>query len=107
VKKLQSLDKSFTVIPDPKKVPLSKKCKFYVSSVPIELDLGFQEVLSAAQAKGHVSVDEVASLPNWSKERAKQALRSMVQDGMCLIDKGDRAGVVLYWFPVLSTQLDL
>ena len=102
VKKLQSLDNSFTVIPDPKKVSSSKKATFYVSSVPRELDLSFQEVLSAAQGKGCVSRSELAALPHWGAERAKQTLAAMVQEGVCLVDEGDRSGETLFWFPVLS-----
>lgn len=102
MKKLQSLDRSFTVIPDPKKVPSSKKATFYVSSVPRELDLSFQEVLAAAQGPGYVSRAALAALPHWGPERAKQTLAAMVQEGVCLVDEGDASGATLFWFPVLS-----
>jgi EAP30/Vps36 family len=103
VKKLEILDKSFQVIPDPKKVSSSskKRTKFYVSSVPREIDMAFQDVLQAAQGKGYVAQAELAQLPMWSAERAKLTLLSMVQEGVCMIDDGDAGGQTLYWFPVL------
>lgn len=102
VKKLQVLDKSFTVIPDPKKVANKKDTKFYVSSVPREVDMGFQDVFQAAHGKGWVSRQQLAQLPMWNDERAKQQLQAMVQEGVCMIDRGDPSGHVLYWFPVLA-----
>jgi hypothetical protein len=102
VKKLQVLDKSFTVIPDPNKVASKKDTTFYISSVPREVDMGFQDVFQAAHEKGWLSQQQLAQLPMWSDERAKQQLRAMVQEGICMIDRGDSSGHVLYWFPVLA-----
>jgi EAP30/Vps36 family len=104
VKKLEILDKSFTVIPDPAKVANKKGTKFYVSSVPREIDMAFQDVFQAAQGQGCVSQPALAQLPKWSAERAKLTLGSMVQEGVCMVDEGDPTGETLYWFPVLSEQ---
>lgn len=102
VKKLQGLDRSFTVIPDPKKVAVGKGTTFYISSVPRELDTSFQDVFQAAHSKGFVAAAELAALPHWGEERAKQALQAMLAEGVCMLDSGAPDGVPLYWFPVVA-----
>ena len=102
VKKLQGLDRSFSVIPDPKKVSNKKGTTFYVSSVPRELDTSFQDVFQAAHGKGFVAQRELSALPQWSEERAKQALRAMLAEGVCMLDEGDPSGDLLYWFPAVE-----
>jgi hypothetical protein len=101
VKKLETLDKSFTVIPDPKRTSDKKHTSFYVSSVPREIDMAFQDVLQAAGAKCYVARDELAGLPHWNVERARLTLAQMVQQGVCMIDEGAPNGRTLFWFPVL------
>jgi EAP30/Vps36 family len=99
VGKLQALDKSFTVIPDPKKLKNKKRTTFYVNSVPRELDMNIHDVLEMAREKGYVTIDALEARPTWTRRRAELALESMIKDGTCLIDDGDPSGQRLFWFP--------
>lgn len=99
VNKLQALDTSFTVIPDPKKVQSKKGCVFYVNSVPRELDMNVHDVLNAAGDAGFVTLEQLASRPTWTTRRAELALQTMIKEGTCLVDDGHPQGVRLFWFP--------
>lgn len=99
VSKLQALDNSFTVIPNPKKVQSKKGCVFYINSVPRELEMNVHDVLDAAGDAGFVTLEQLAARPTWTTRRAELALQAMIKDGTCLIDDGDPRGVRLFWFP--------
>jgi EAP30/Vps36 family len=112
VSKLQALDRSFTVTPDPKKVRRGRGARFYINSVPREVDSNLQDILDAATAAaanrggvgGCVTLEELAARPTWTGTRAELALQAMVQDGTCMVDDGDPSGERLFWFPVLAQQ---
>jgi EAP30/Vps36 family len=117
VSKLQALDSSFTVTPDPKKVPFKflksggKGVKFYINSVPREVNSNLQDVLAAAAdmftggfSGGFLTLEGLSARPTWTRTRAELALQSMIQDGTCMIDDGDPTGERLFWLPVLAQQ---
>lgn len=95
VKKLRSLDKSFSVVRGAHGT--------FVSSVPRELDADLPEVLAAAEATGYVSVRSLSERPQWTPARAELALQGMLKEGTCMIDDGGPGGQRLYWFPVLAS----
>ena len=101
MRKLEALDASFTVIPDPGKSGLRKGVKYFVNSVPREVDMAFQDVLQAAQPQGCVAARDLAQLPMWGTARAELILSQMVQEGVCMVDEGDPSGHTLFWFPAI------
>lgn len=99
VGKLQALDNSFTVIPDPKKVKSKNGVTFYVNSVPRELDMNLHDVLGLAKDTGCFTLEQLAEKPSWTRRRAELALEAMIKDGTCMIDNGSPDGVRLFWIP--------
>lgn len=106
VNKLQALDNSFSVIPNPKKVQSKKGTVFYINSVPRELEMNVHDILDTAGDAGHITLEQLASRPTWTTRRAELALQSMIKDGTCLIDDGDPRGIRLFWFPSAGTLDD-
>ena len=107
VSKLQALDKSFTVLPDPKKVKTKKGVTFYVNSVPRELDMNLHDVLGLAKDSGYVTLEQLAAKPSWTHRRAELVLEAMIKDGTCLIDDGASDGIRLFWFPSSAGGMDV
>jgi ESCRT-II complex subunit VPS22 len=107
VGKLQALDRSFTVIPDPKSVKSKKGVTFYVNSVPREMDMNLHDILGLARETGCITLEQLASTPTWTRRRAELALESMIKDGTCLIDNGAPDGVRLFWFPSSATGVEV
>lgn len=99
VKKLQALDNSFSVIPNPKVVQSKKGTVFYINSVPRELEMNVHDILDAAGHAGHITLEQLAARPTWTMRRAELALQAMIKDGTCLIDDGDQRGIRMFWFP--------
>ncbi|KAH1197471.1 Vacuolar protein sorting-associated protein 22 1 [Glycine soja] len=76
--------------------------KKLVRSVPTELNKDHNEILELAQAQGFVTVDEVERRLSWSSGRAIDALDTLLDEGLAMIDDGDKDGRRRYWFPCVS-----
>jgi len=74
-----------------------------VRSVPTELNKDHNEILELAQAQGFVTVEEVARRLSWSSGRATDALETLLDEGLAMIDDGHRDGKRRYWFPCVSS----
>ncbi|KAL3355734.1 hypothetical protein AABB24_016752 [Solanum stoloniferum] len=95
ISKLKVLGSGFEVITVGKKK--------LVRSVPTELNKDHNEILELAQAQGFVTVDEVQRCLNWSSGRATDALETLLEEGLAMIDDGHRDGKRRYWFPCVSS----
>lgn len=73
-----------------------------VRSVPTELNKDHNEILELAQAQGFVTVDEVERRLSWTSGRAIDALDTLLDEGLAMIDDGHRDGIRRYWFPCVS-----
>ncbi|KAI4306080.1 hypothetical protein L6164_029389 [Bauhinia variegata] len=94
ISKLKVLGSGFEVI--------SVGKKKLVRSVPTELNKDHNEILELAQAQGFVTVDEVERRLSWTSGRAIDALDTLLDEGLAMIDDGHRDGRRRYWFPCIS-----
>ncbi|XP_062105584.1 vacuolar protein sorting-associated protein 22 homolog 1-like [Humulus lupulus] len=76
--------------------------KKLVRSVPTELNKDHNEILELAQAQGFVTIDEVERRLSWTTGRATDALDTLLDEGLAMIDDGHRDGKRQYWFPCVS-----
>lgn len=76
--------------------------KKLVRSVPTELNKDHNEILDLAQAQGFVTVEEVERRLSWSARRAIDALDTLLEEGLAMIDDGHKDGKRRYWFPCVS-----
>ncbi|KAG6790629.1 hypothetical protein POTOM_006788 [Populus tomentosa] len=74
-----------------------------VRSVPTELNKDHNEILELAQAQGFVTVDELERRLSWTTGRATDALDTLLDEGLAMIDDGHRDGKRRYWFPCVSS----
>ncbi|KAJ6966726.1 vacuolar protein sorting-associated protein 22 [Populus alba x Populus x berolinensis] len=74
-----------------------------VRSVPTELNKDHNEILELAQAQGFVTVDELERRLSWTSGRATDALDTLLDEGLAMIDDGHRDGKRRYWFPCVSS----
>ncbi|KAL8046393.1 hypothetical protein ABFX02_08G174900 [Erythranthe guttata] len=95
ISKLKVLGNGFEVI------SLGKKK--LVRSVPTELNKDHNEILELAQGQGFVTVDEVERRLSWSSGRATDALETLLEEGLAMIDDGHKDGKRRYWFPCVSS----
>ncbi|KAG6385558.1 hypothetical protein SASPL_154394 [Salvia splendens] len=95
ISKLKVLGNGFEVI------SLAKKK--LVRSVPTELNKDHNEILELAQGQGFVTVDEVQRRLSWSSGRATDALETLLEEGLAMIDNGHKDGRSRYWFPCVSS----
>ncbi|ONK81937.1 uncharacterized protein A4U43_C01F34450 [Asparagus officinalis] len=95
INKLKVLGSGFEVI--------SVGKKKLVRSVPTELNKDHNEILELAQAHGYVLVEEVEKRFSWSSGRAIDALETLLEEGLAMIDDGHRDGKRRYWFPCVSS----
>ncbi|KAF3453491.1 hypothetical protein FNV43_RR03931 [Rhamnella rubrinervis] len=95
ISKLKVLGSGFEVI--------SVGKKKLVRSVPTELNKDHNEILELAQAQGFVTVDEVERRLSWTSGRASDALDTLLDEGLAMIDDGHRDGKRRYWFPCVSS----
>ncbi|KAL5735985.1 hypothetical protein ACOSP7_030446 [Xanthoceras sorbifolium] len=95
ISKLKVLGSGFEVI--------SVGKKKLVRSVPTELNKDHNQILELAQAQGFVTVDEVEKRLSWTSGRAIDALDTLLDEGLAMIDDGHRDGKRLYWFPCVSS----
>ncbi|KAH7544357.1 hypothetical protein JRO89_XS15G0154100 [Xanthoceras sorbifolium] len=77
--------------------------KKLVRSVPTVLNKDHNQILELAQAQGFVTVDEVERRLSWTSGRAIDALDTLLDEGLAMIDDGHRDGKRLYWFPCVSS----
>ncbi|XP_062118176.1 vacuolar protein sorting-associated protein 22 homolog 1 [Humulus lupulus] len=94
ISKLKVLGSGFEVI--------SVGRKKLVRSVPTELNKDHNEILELAQAQGFVTIDEVERRLSWTSGRATDALDTLLDEGLAMIDDGHRDGRRRYWFPCIS-----
>ncbi|MED6195321.1 hypothetical protein PIB30_036877 [Stylosanthes scabra] len=73
-----------------------------VRSVPTELNKDHNEILELAQAQGYVTVEEVERRLSWTSGRAIDALDTLLDEGLAMIDDGHQDGKRRYWFPCVS-----
>ncbi|KAK1583039.1 hypothetical protein Q3G72_020512 [Acer saccharum] len=95
ISKLKVLGSGFEVISIGKKK--------LVRSVPTELNKDHNQILELAQAQGFMTVDEVERRLSWTSGRAIDALDTLLDDGLAMIDDGHRDGKHRYWFPCVSS----
>ncbi|KAK4572733.1 hypothetical protein RGQ29_030955 [Quercus rubra] len=96
ISKLKVLGSGFEVI--------SVGKKKLVRSVPTELNKDHNEILELAQAQGFVTVEEVERRLSWTSGRAIDALDTLLDEGLAMIDDGHRDGKRRYWFPCVSSN---
>ncbi|KAL4619133.1 hypothetical protein ACB092_06G057900 [Castanea dentata] len=96
ISKLKVLGSGFEVI--------SVGKKKLVRSVPTELNKDHNEILELAQAQGYVTVEEVERRLSWTSGRAIDALDTLLDEGLAMIDDGHRDGKRRYWFPCVSSN---
>ncbi|KAK0599791.1 hypothetical protein LWI29_008673 [Acer saccharum] len=95
ISKLKVLGSGFEVI--------SVGKKKLVRSIPTELNKDHNQILELAQTQGFVTVDEVERRLSWTSGRAIDALDTLLDDGLAVIDDGHRDGKRRYWFPCVSS----
>ncbi|KAJ7963845.1 Vacuolar protein sorting-associated protein [Quillaja saponaria] len=95
ISKLKMLGSGFEVI--------SVGKRKLVRSVPTELNKDHNEILELSQAQGFVTVDEVERRLSWTSGRATDALDTLLEEGLAMIDNGHRDGRCRYWFPCASS----
>lgn len=95
ISKLKVLGSGFEVI--------SVGKKKLIRSVPTELNKDHNEILELAQAQGFVTVEEVERRLSWSTGRAIDALDTLLEEGLAMIDDGHKDGKRRYWFPCVSS----
>ncbi|KZV56415.1 vacuolar protein sorting-associated protein 221 [Dorcoceras hygrometricum] len=95
ISKLKVLGNGFEVI------SLGKKK--LVRSVPTELNKDHNEILELAQGLGYVTVDEVQRRLSWSSGRATDALETLLEECLAMVDDGHKDGKRRYWFPCVSS----
>lgn len=71
--------------------------KQYVRSVPGELSLDSNILISLAEGMGYVTKSQVLSLQGWDNLRADAALETLMADGLAMIDTQDLSGQQLFW----------
>ncbi|KAE8725496.1 Vacuolar protein sorting-associated protein 22-like protein 1 [Hibiscus syriacus] len=91
ISKLKTLGSGFEVI--------SAGKKKLVRSVPTELNKDHNAILELTQVQGYVTVDEVERRLSWTHGRAIDALDTLLDEGLAMIDDGHRDGRRRYWFP--------
>lgn len=74
-----------------------------VQSVPTELNKDHNAILELTQAKGFVTVDEVERRLSWTSGHAIDALDTLLDEGLAMIDDGHSDGKRRYWFPCESS----
>lgn len=74
-----------------------------VRSVPTELNKDHNAILELAQAQGFITVEEVERRLIWPSGHATDALETLLDEGLAMIDDGHRDGKCRYWFPCASS----
>ncbi|XP_059444646.1 vacuolar protein sorting-associated protein 22 homolog 1 isoform X2 [Corylus avellana] len=59
--------------------------------------------ISKLKAQGFVTVDEVERRLSWTSGRAIDALDTLLDEGLAMIDDGHKDGRRRYWFPCVSS----
>ncbi|XP_010433416.1 PREDICTED: vacuolar protein sorting-associated protein 22 homolog 1 [Camelina sativa] len=95
ISKLKVLGSGFEVITIGKKK--------LVRSVPTELNKDHNQILELAQGQGFVTVEEVQRRLSWTSGRVTDALETLLEEGLAMIDNGHKDGKCRYWFPCVSS----
>ncbi|XP_056682861.1 vacuolar protein sorting-associated protein 22 homolog 1 isoform X2 [Spinacia oleracea] len=95
ISKLKVLGSGFEVI--------SVGKKKLIRSVPTELNKDHNAILELAQGQGFVTVEEVESRLSWSAGRAIDALDTLLEASLAMIDDGHKDGKRRYWFLCVSS----
>jgi ESCRT-II complex subunit VPS22 len=95
ISKLKVLGSGFEVITIGKKK--------LVRSVPTELNKDHNQILELAQGQGFVIVEEVQRRLSWTSGRVIDALETLLEEGLAMIDNGHKDGKCRYWFPCVSS----
>ncbi|CAG7884482.1 vacuolar protein sorting-associated protein 22 homolog 1 [Brassica rapa] len=77
--------------------------KKLVRSVPTELNKDHNQILELAQGQGFVTVEEVQRRLSWTSGRVIDALETLLEEGLAMIDNGSKDGKCQYWFPCVSS----
>ncbi|KAI3862226.1 hypothetical protein MKX03_005535 [Papaver bracteatum] len=70
----------------------------------LKLNKDHNEILELAQAQGYVTVEEVERRFSWPSGRATDALETLLEEGLAMIDDGHRDCKRRYWFPCVSVS---
>nr|VDD49862.1 unnamed protein product [Brassica oleracea] len=95
ISKLKVLGSGFEVITIGKKK--------LVRSVPTELNEDHNQILELAQGQGFVTVEQVRRRLSWTSGRVIDALETLLEEGLAMIDNGIKDGKCQYWFPCVSS----
>ncbi|KAL0688609.1 hypothetical protein Bca4012_088286 [Brassica carinata] len=95
ISKLKVLGSGFEVITIGKKK--------LVRSVPTELNKDHNQILELAQGQGFVTVEQVRRRLSWTSGRVIDALETLLEEGLAMIDNGIKDGKCQYWFPCVSS----
>ncbi|CAN6922759.1 unnamed protein product, partial [Brassica oleracea] len=82
---------------------ISKLKKKLVRSVPTELNKDHNQILELAQGQGFVTVEQVQRRLSWASGRVIDALETLLEEGLAMIDNGIKDGKCQYWFPCVSS----
>ncbi|KAF3530697.1 hypothetical protein DY000_02038526 [Brassica cretica] len=74
-----------------------------VRSVPTELNKDHNQILELAQGQGFVTVEQVRRRLSWTSGRVIDALETLLEEGLAMIDNGIKDGKCQYWFPCVSS----
>ncbi|KAH0902420.1 hypothetical protein HID58_041923 [Brassica napus] len=77
--------------------------KKLVRSVPTELNKDHNQILELAQGQGFVTVEQVRRRLSWTSGRVIDALETLLEEGLAMIDNGIKDGKCQYWFPCVSS----
>ncbi|CAD5324609.1 unnamed protein product [Arabidopsis thaliana] len=94
ISKLKVLGSGFEVITIGKKK--------LVRTVPTELNKDHNQMLELALSQGFVIVEEVQRRLSWTSGRVIDALETLLEEGLAMINNGDKDGKCRYWFPCVS-----
>ncbi|CAN6915160.1 unnamed protein product [Brassica oleracea var. botrytis] len=99
ISKLKVLSDLFST----EKENLNSTKKKLVRSVPTELNKDHNQILELAQGQGFVTVEQVQRRLSWASGRVIDALETLLEEGLAMIDNGIKDGKCQYWFPCVSS----
>eukprot|EP00271_Cylindrocystis_brebissonii_P008267 TRINITY_DN22316_c1_g1_i1.p2 TRINITY_DN22316_c1_g1~~TRINITY_DN22316_c1_g1_i1.p2 ORF type:complete len:253 (+),score=61.15 TRINITY_DN22316_c1_g1_i1:477-1235(+) len=95
ISKLKALGSGFEVI--------SVGKRKLVRSVPTELNKDHNEILRVAQARGFILISDVELQLGWPRGRVMDAVNTLLQEGLALLDEGHPDRQLRYWFPCVGS----
>ncbi|GBG78819.1 hypothetical protein CBR_g28043 [Chara braunii] len=70
-----------------------------VRSVPTELSTDHNAILELALERGYVTSPGVVARLGWKGDRVAEAFRTLLQDGLAMVDDGAADGIQRLWIP--------